>query len=426
MADALDVLLNGYDPGAVRRKAAAEDAGVAHTQAQVPLINAQAQSAELSNIEKQREARDMDAFSAAYARSGGDPQKALMDPILRKTISAKGYMEAATAVFGMNKKQAEVETQNAQTAEAQARVPLIGAQANEAAARVPLIGAQANEANARVPLIQAQTAEAGQKTAIEKRNQAAATLATALNAGIPTYKAALRKMTVEDAEPFLAFGDNPTVDQIRGLGMSAKEQTDAADKDATRAAAQVAADALAQYRKSQLDLTKRGQDVSAATQRRGQDMTAENQATARRETAKANQATDKAVPILDKVQNLSEQINTDNGLWGKITGAIKYVGGKANLNDTASEYDALIDGAIPLVARALGHTGVLTEQDVASTRHMFPQVGESKSLAQAKMKQIREIIQGQAGQAAGPNVGGLPAVGSSFNGAKVLKVEKVQ
>ena len=66
----------------------------------------------------------------------------------------------------------------------------------------------------------------------------------------------------------------------------------------------------------------------------------------------------------------------------------------ANMNDDIAEYEALVSGFTPLVARALGHTGVLTEQDVQSVRAVFPRPGDSKSLRDRKMKRMRSLLSG--------------------------------
>lgn len=108
----------------------------------------------------------------------------------------------------------------------------------------------------------------------------------------------------------------------------------------------------------------------------------------------------KARPILAAVSELSEKINTGQGVAAKARGAIERAKATANLNDDVAEYESLISGFTPLIARALGHTGVLTELDVASVKAMYPRPGDSKSLRDrkiARIEQLMGVIEGAVG-----------------------------
>jgi hypothetical protein len=128
----------------------------------------------------------------------------------------------------------------------------------------------------------------------------------------------------------------------------------------------------------------------------------------------------KAEPVMKAVSELSEKINTGQGAIAKITGGVARAAAQVNLNDDVAEYQSLVAGFTPLVARALGHTGVLTQQDVDSTREVFPKPGDSKSLRDRKIKRIMsllgEIEDATSGQshetpsaAGGPDLAGLAA-----------------
>lgn len=99
-----------------------------------------------------------------------------------------------------------------------------------------------------------------------------------------------------------------------------------------------------------------------------------------------------ADPILRSVTELSERINTQEGVIAKMSGGIERQKARVNLNDDIAEYEALVSGFTPLVARALGHTGVLTQQDVDSVKALFPRPGDSKSLRDRKIARIKSII----------------------------------
>lgn len=99
-----------------------------------------------------------------------------------------------------------------------------------------------------------------------------------------------------------------------------------------------------------------------------------------------------AVPVINAVSDLSEKINTLRGLTAKASGEIEKQKAKLNLNDNVAEYESLVMGFTPLVARALGHTGVLTEQDVQSVRMLFPRPEDSKSLRDRKITRLKGIM----------------------------------
>jgi hypothetical protein len=101
---------------------------------------------------------------------------------------------------------------------------------------------------------------------------------------------------------------------------------------------------------------------------------------------------ERADPILMSIDELSEKINTGHGVVAKISGEAGKVAARANLNDDIAEYEAIISGFTPLVARALGHVGVLTEQDVQSVKALFPRPGDSKSLRDRKTQRIKTIL----------------------------------
>ncbi len=69
---------------------------------------------------------------------------------------------------------------------------------------------------------------------------------------------------------------------------------------------------------------------------------------------------------------------------------------KAQYDNDVSEYEALVTGMIPMVARAVGHVGVLTQQDVDSVKELFPKITDNKTLAENKLARVKRII-GTAG-----------------------------
>ena len=101
-----------------------------------------------------------------------------------------------------------------------------------------------------------------------------------------------------------------------------------------------------------------------------------------------------AAPVLSSINELSERINTQAGLIAKMSGGVERAKAQVNYNDDVAEYESIISGFTPLVARAVGHVGVLTEQDVQSVRKLFPNPGDSKTLRDRKVKRLEQIMSG--------------------------------
>lgn len=104
--------------------------------------------------------------------------------------------------------------------------------------------------------------------------------------------------------------------------------------------------------------------------------------------------------VLSSISELSERINTGRGAMAKVSGMVERAKAQANLNDDLSEYQAVVAGFTPLLARALGHTGVLTEQDVQSVRNMLPRPEDSKSVRDRKIARIDTIMSEMPGGSA--------------------------
>lgn len=100
----------------------------------------------------------------------------------------------------------------------------------------------------------------------------------------------------------------------------------------------------------------------------------------------------KSAPVLKAIGELSEKINVNNGVYAKLAGGAEKLKAKANLDDDVAEYEALVSGFTPLIARSLGHTGVLTQQDVDSVKAIFPRPGDSKSLRDRKVNRLLAIV----------------------------------
>jgi hypothetical protein len=124
-------------------------------------------------------------------------------------------------------------------------------------------------------------------------------------------------------------------------------------------------------------------------------------------------ATESAVPVIDNLEALAIRINTTNvttdpetgklrdesyfrqlsrGILSRITGVGQRFEAAMNVNEDVALYMSTVAGFTPLLARAVGHTGVLTEQDVQRTMLLLPRPGNSKEISDAKIALLRRIM----------------------------------
>lgn len=132
----------------------------------------------------------------------------------------------------------------------------------------------------------------------------------------------------------------------------------------------------------------------------------------------------KAAPVLKGIGELTQRINTQQGLIAKMSGGVEKIKAQANYNDDVAEYQALVSGFTPMIARALGHTGVLTQQDVDSVKALFPLPGDSKTLRDRKINRMMSIIgelEGTEGIVKDPNAPRAGDIEYDINGKPIKK-----
>jgi hypothetical protein len=131
---------------------------------------------------------------------------------------------------------------------------------------------------------------------------------------------------------------------------------------------------------------------------------------------------ERAQPVLASIAELSEKINTLQGVYAKMAGGVEKQKAKLNLDDDVAEYQSLVSMFTPMLARMVGHVGILTEQDVQSVRSGLPQPGDSKSLRDRKMARIKKILGEQGGGAEKPAP--APAAGGGLSYQDYLNAKK--
>jgi hypothetical protein len=142
-------------------------------------------------------------------------------------------------------------------------------------------------------------------------------------------------------------------------------------------------------------------------------------------------------PVIDEITTLAGKIFTsDAGPWTNIVGAWRSGAARMNLDNDVTEYRSLVRGFTPLMARAVGHNGVLTEQDVQRTELLFPEVAltgtDNATVAKNKLERMKRVMVGGGTEAEKEEVRRLmgwtgaaaPAVKPS-GGITILKIERV-
>jgi len=111
----------------------------------------------------------------------------------------------------------------------------------------------------------------------------------------------------------------------------------------------------------------------------------------------------KATAALDSIKGLSDKIRIGEGVGAKVTGAYRSAKSGLNLDNDVALYKSRVRGYASLLARAVGHVGVLTEQDVQRTEALLGGVTESDSLRDAKLADFIQVM--KAMQGLDPNEG---------------------
>jgi hypothetical protein len=140
-------------------------------------------------------------------------------------------------------------------------------------------------------------------------------------------------------------------------------------------------------------------DLLAAPDRYVQDTTAQrNEAsgsTAAQQGLRQSRA--RAVPVLQDLGSRALTINrgSQGGIMARAGGAMRSGASRVGMDSAVDLYRTGIRGFVPLLARSVGHVGVLTEQDVQRTEELFPRVGDSEAVTLEKISRIKRITTGQ-------------------------------
>lgn len=111
----------------------------------------------------------------------------------------------------------------------------------------------------------------------------------------------------------------------------------------------------------------------------------------------ANMARQRATPVLQDLGSRITSLNQggEGGFVERAGGVARNVAGTVGMDPAADLYRTGVRGFTPLLARSVGHVGVLTEQDVARTEELFPRIGDSAAATAEKLARIQRIMSGQ-------------------------------
>lgn len=104
----------------------------------------------------------------------------------------------------------------------------------------------------------------------------------------------------------------------------------------------------------------------------------------------ARNAYDELMGVYDKIGGQSE-----GGLEARGTGLLRKGQAAAGYAPEVNTYQSGVRGFVPLMARALGHVGVLTELDVERTESLFPKVGDTNQEKIQKKRLLEDIMSGR-------------------------------
>ncbi len=115
---------------------------------------------------------------------------------------------------------------------------------------------------------------------------------------------------------------------------------------------------------------------------------------------KTSAATQKGLVSLGQAENLlntfEQQLNEaggqDNGVLARIVGGARTAAGQVGLDAQASAYNAARQGTVASLAKALGDSGTLTDQDISRAMALIPDLGKSNEERAMMFSQLRALI----------------------------------
>lgn len=96
--------------------------------------------------------------------------------------------------------------------------------------------------------------------------------------------------------------------------------------------------------------------------------------------------------ILGQIESQLSTVGLGDGPAGKVQGTFKSVLGKLGLNDNAAAYNDFRNGIATQLAKALGESGSLSDQDIKRAITLIPGLNDTAGQAKLKLQQLRQVI----------------------------------
>lgn len=85
--------------------------------------------------------------------------------------------------------------------------------------------------------------------------------------------------------------------------------------------------------------------------------------------------------VFDEIMSLAKKVQREHGVMAAIMAPAERAKAKTNLNNDLALLQSTLRGFSPMIARSLGHTGVLTDVDLERTESLIPGAGIDDTLA---------------------------------------------
>ena len=103
-----------------------------------------------------------------------------------------------------------------------------------------------------------------------------------------------------------------------------------------------------------------------------------------------------AESVMDGIEHLVAEVNTGGPKGSRIKQGIKStIKGALQTDVDDAMYDKTMRGFLATIARSTGEKGVLTDRDSERARNLLPGRFDAKTVANAKVEQMRQFIRGQ-------------------------------
>lgn len=96
-------------------------------------------------------------------------------------------------------------------------------------------------------------------------------------------------------------------------------------------------------------------------------------------------------------------------------------------NENAVAFSEFQEGTLSMLIRSLGEKGMLTDQDIKRARQFEPSFYDTPTIRKLKRNSMAEFLKSKvSAYTSGETQQGVPQVGQSFNGEKVLNVKRIE